>query len=384
MPAVEESASPGAAGEAAERLGGAVTLKIIAPTLVHKTEAGGVALNLAGRAAVERAAEAMLATVKTRRPDVETRGFTVAPMIDRAGGIELVVGVSAHGDFGPVVLFGEGGTAVEVIADTALELPPLNVRLAHALIDRTRVARRMRGYRDVAAVDVDAVANVLMRVSQLAVDFAEIVEIDVNPLLARRDGAIALDARIRVAPEGSRVPQLAIRPYPQELEEAVTLADGRKLTLRPIVPEDEPALRAGFARLSPEEIRARFFIPMKDLPHLTAARFTQIDYDREMAFVLCEPGARGTTDIHAVARLAADPDNRAAEFAIVVEKALAGRGLGHLLMRRLIDYARARGIAELWGDVLADNAPMRGLCRSLGFTERIDRDGVVRVTLALG
>jgi acetyltransferase len=324
----------------------------------------------------------MLERVRSSRPEIEIRGFSVERMIERERGIELILGTSAHGDFGPVVLFGEGGTAVEVIADTALELPPLNLKLARALIERTRVARRLHGYRDVARVDIDPIALALVHLAQLIIDFPEIVEIDVNPLLAASDGVTALDARLRIAGAGAREPQLAIRPYPRELEQRIALADGRELELRPILPEDSPALRAGFARLSAEEIRGRFFVPMKDLPHVTAARFTQIDYEREMAFVLCDPGPPGSTDLHAVVRLVADPDNRTAEFAIVVEKSLAGRGLGDLLMRRLIEYARSRGIGELWGNVLADNAAMRGLCRSLGFVESASEAGVVRVRLA--
>lgn len=379
--AVEEADSPAAAGAAAERLGGRVALKISAPSLVHKSEAGGVVLGLEGHTAVQNAAETMLERVRSSRPDVEIRGFSVERMIEREGGTELIIGASAHGDFGPVVLFGEGGTAVELIADTALELPPLNLRLARALIERTRVARRLHGYRDIARVDVDAIALALVHLSQLIIDFPEIVEVDVNPLLATADGVTALDARLRIAGEGARARQLAIRPYPRELEHRIALEDGRQLDLRPILPEDAPALRAGFARLSLEEIRGRFFVPMKELPHVTAARFTQIDYDREMAFVLCDPGPPGSTDLHAVVRLVADPDNRAAEFAIVVEKALAGRGLGHLLMRRLIEYARSRGIGELWGNVLADNTMMRSLCRSLGFAESESDGGIVRVRL---
>jgi acetyltransferase len=325
--------------------------------------------------------------VRAARPDVELRGFTVEPMVDTADGLELIVGASAGGDFGPVIMFGEGGTAVEVTADTAVELPPLNLRLAHELIARTRVARKMRGYRHKPPIDNDAVALTLTRVAQLVIDFAQVLEIDVNPLLATPAGVHALDARIRITRGGvPRAAPLAIRPYPQELETDVTLADGRTFRLRPILPEDEPALAAAFARLSASEIRARFFVPMKTLPHLTAARFTQIDYDREMALVLADAGVPGKADIHAVVRLIADPDNRAAEFAIVVEKALTGLGLGTLLMRRLIDYGRSRGLRELFADVLADNAAMRSLARSLGFVESqpgAAQDHVVRVSLAL-
>jgi acetyltransferase len=327
----------------------------------------------------------MLERVRALRPDAAIRGFTVEPMVDTSTALELIIGASSGGDFGTVILFGEGGTAVEVTQDTAVELPPLNLRLARELIARTRVSRKMRGYRNVAPVDVDAIALVLVRISQLLVDFPEVAELDINPLLAAPGSLVALDARVRLAPaDADRRTILAIRPYPKELEQDVVLADGRKFLLRPILPEDEPALQRGFARLSPEEIRARFFVPMKSLPHLTAARFTQIDYEREMALVLSGPGLPGEADLHAVVRLAADPDNETAEFAIVVERQLTGLGLGTLLMRRLIDYARARGLSELYGDVLADNHAMLALSRALGFeAARSPHDTVVRVTLAL-
>ncbi len=379
--AAVEARSPEEAAAAARSFDRPVALKIVAPGVLHKSDVGGVALNLAPSVvAVE--AERMLARVRAARADLEIEGFVVEPMIERKHSLELLIGATG-GDFGPVIVFGEGGTAVEITADTAVELPPLNLRLARELIERTRVARKMHGFRDVPAVDIDAVALVLTRVAQLLVDCPEVLELDVNPLVADPKGVIALDARIKVCTDRAAVrDRLAIRPYPKELEQPVEVSDGRTLLLRPIVPEDEPALRGAFARLSPEDIRARFFVPMKDLPRLTAARFTQIDYDREMALVLADPGIPGKSPIHAVVRLVADPDLKRAEFAIVVDRPLSGRGLGTLLMHRIVDYARSRGIAEVWGDVLVDNAVMRGLSRSLGFTETPgDGDGVVRVTL---
>ena len=324
----------------------------------------------------------MLERVHAAAPQAAIEGFSIEPMQDTAGNLELIAGVSTSGDFGPMLLFGEGGTAVEVLADTALELPPLNLKLAHELMRRTRVFRRMQGFRHVAPVDIDAVALTLTRLSQLIIDQPRIAELEINPLLANATGCVALDARIRIAGEAAAA-RLAICPYPRELEREITLDDGRRWLLRPIRPEDEPALLRGFKRLSEEEIRARFFVPMKTLSHVLAARFTQIDYDREMAFALVEPGGSGTAEIRGVVRLIADPDNHAAEFAIIVEHELAGRGLGTLLLRRLIDYARGRGIGELYGDVLPDNTVMLGLARSLGFSETATPDHVVRVTLPL-
>jgi acetyltransferase len=241
----------------------------------------------------------------------------------------------------------------------------------------------MRGFRNVPAVDVGAVELALLRVSQLVTDWPRIAEIEINPLLATARGCIALDARLRLAAPSAQPTRPAIRPYPAELEEPVALADGRAFLLRPIRPEDEPALVRGFGRLSEEEVRARFFVPMRSLPHVTAARFTQIDYEREMALVLADRGVAGIADLHAVVRLAADPDGRRAEFAIVVERQLTGLGLGTLLLGRLIDYARSRGIGELYGDVLADNSAMLALCHALGFVTTSREDNVVRVTLPL-
>jgi acetyltransferase len=378
------AATAEAAGSEAERLGGAVALKIVSRDIVHKSDVGGVSLDLRGREPVQRAAERMLERVRAAVPAARLQGFSVEPMLAVRGSLELIVGAASRGDFGPMLLFGEGGAAVEIVADTALELPPLNLRLAHRMLERTRVFHKMRGYRHVPPVDIEAVARVLTRVSQLVVDWPRIAELELNPLLAGPSGCVALDARLKLTGQNEPPARLAIRPYPRELEQDVTLADGRTFLLRPIRPEDEPALLRGFNRLSEDEVRARFFVPMKTLPHVTAARFTQIDYDREMAFVLAERGSAGVAELHAVVRLAADPDNRTAEFAIVVEHELTGLGLGALLMRRLIDYARSRGIGELYGDVLHDNVVMRALCRSLGFNEGPVEDHIVRVTLPLG
>jgi acetyltransferase len=376
-------ATPAEAGREAERLGRSVALKIRSPHIVHKSDVGGVALDLRGSAVVERAAELMQDRVRDAAPDARLDGFTIEPMLSAPATLELIVGASNRGDFGPMLLFGEGGSAVEVVADTTLELPPLDSTLARRMIERTRVYRRMRGFRHVPPVAINDVVLVLTRISQLVVDWPRIAELEVNPLVASAEGCVALDARVRLAAADAPPVPLSICPYPRELERPVTVAVGRTLLLRPIRPEDEPALVRGFRRLSEDEIRSRFFAPMKELPHLTAARFTQIDYDREMAFVIAETQAGGVSELRGIARLVADPDNARAEFAIIVERALTGLGLGSLLMSRLIDYARSKGIGEVYGDVLEDNAVMRGLCRALRFREAPAEGHVIRVTLPL-
>jgi acetyltransferase len=244
----------------------------------------------------------------------------------------------------------------------------------------------LKGFRGQPTANLDAIALTLVRVSQLIIDAPEIRELDINPLLADQFGVMALDARLRVERvDESGADRLAIRPYPKELEETVPLGDGRTLLLRPILPEDEPSLQNTFAKLTPEEVRLRFFVPMRTLDHVTAARFTQIDYDREMALILTEPGIAGRTDIYGVVRIIADPDNERAEYAIIVRHDMTGMGLGVLLMRRILDYARRRGIREIFGDVLQENRTMLKLCDVLGFKrERApDEPGIVRVTLAL-
>ena len=380
------ASTPDEAAACATQIGEAVAIKIVTPDITHKSDVGGVALDLASPSAVRDAAQAMQERITQLQPEARLTGFSVQPMVRRPGAYELMIGATEDPQFGPVILFGQGGTAVEIINDKALALPPLNMRLAHELITRTRIYRLLQGYRHMPAVNLDAIAMSLIRVAQLVIDIPAIRQLDINPLLADESGVIALDARINVGTaHESTSTRLAIRPYPKELEEMIPVGDGRKILLRPIVPEDEPALQAAFTKLTPEEVRLRFFIPMKTLSHFAAVRFTQIDYDREMGLILTEPGRPGTTEIFGVANIIADPDNFGAEYAIVVRHDMIGLGLGIVLMRRTIDYARNRGITEIFGDVLSANQPMLKLCKILGFTQsRVPDDpGVVRVTLQL-
>jgi acetyltransferase len=367
----------------ADRIGYPVALKILSPDITHKTDVGGVALDLTSAEAVRSAAQAMRERLHAVQPQAHMRGFTVQAMARRPGAQELIIGAASDPVFGPVILFGQGGIAVETIADRAVALPPLNSVLARDLIGRTRVARLMAGYRDRLPVDSDAVCDALVKLSCLLADLPEVLELEINPLLADHEGILALDARIRIA-ESSRAgsSHFAIRPYPDELEECVSW-DGGDLTLRAIRPEDAPQHAAFFDALAPEDVRFRMFTGMRSLSPTQLARFTQIDYDREMAFIATR-GAGAQAETLGVARAVADPDNASAEFAVVVRSDLKGRGLGTLLMNKLIAYCRQRGIGELVGDALPDNQRMHHLASRLGFqVAPLAQSGTAHMRLAL-
>jgi acetyltransferase len=370
-----EEAEQAAASIGADRY----VIKILSPDITHKSDVGGVVLDLDSPAAVKAETATMLAKIGAKMPQARLTGVTVQAMIRRPRAWELIAGVSVDSLFGPVVLFGQGGTAVEVIGDRALALPPLNRPLARSLIDATRVSRLLHGFRDREPADLDALADVLVRLSDMMADLPEIMELDLNPILADEAGVIAIDARVRVQRATMRgEDRFAIRPYPRALEGRVTLRDGSTLTMRPIRPDDATALRAMVDRLSPRDVRFRFFSSLKRLPQTLAARLTQIDYDREMAFVALAPEDLGPQvrrgDILGVSRLSADPDNERAEFATAIRSDFQGRGLGWALMQQLIAYARARGTGVLDGAVLRDNEQMIKLCRDLGFTLKEDDD----------
>jgi acetyltransferase len=370
---------------AATRLGFPAVLKILSPDITHKSDVGGVALDLEDAHAVRKAAEEMQNRVRGWRPDARLDGFTVQAMERRHLGFELIIGVATDPIFGPVILFGHGGTAAEIVRDRAVALPPLNLALAKELITRTRIYRLLAGYRDRAAVDLDALALVLVRISQLMVDFSELAELDINPLVIDSKGMVALDARIVLARSRTQgCERLAIKPYPQNLEEPFVMASGHEVLLRPIRPEDEPEHVAFFTRLKPEDIRFRFFGLVRDLPHSEIARYTQIDYDREMAFIATTPGTEGKPETLGVVRIVADPDNQNGEFAIIVRSDLKGQGLGHALMEKMIRYCRDRGIGRITGQILQENTAMRQLAANLGFEIRTVRsERLIEATLDL-
>jgi acetyltransferase len=370
------------AAETATAYGTPVVLKIDSPEITHKSNVGGVALNLDGAAAVREAAEAMLARVAELAPQAHIRGFIVQEMIRRPGAYELILGIASDATFGPFLLFGQGGTAVEVIDDTAIGLPPLNLKLAREMMERTRIFKQLNGYRDQPPAALDAIALTLVQLSQLACDFDEIAELDINPLLADASGVVALDARIRLAsPSPGAAPhaRLVIRPYPAGLETDEDIKALGSFRLRPVRPEDAPAFIALAARLDAEDMRLRFLAPVKELPPALLARLTQIDYDREMAFVLFDAGGA----VAGVSRLAADPDGRRAEFAVLTRSDLKGHGIGRLLLDRLVAYAKSRGLTELFGDVLTENRAMLALCRDMGCSLSPPSQGLLRATLDL-
>ncbi|MCB2145387.1 MAG: bifunctional acetate--CoA ligase family protein/GNAT family N-acetyltransferase [Deltaproteobacteria bacterium] len=367
--------TPEAAAQAASEMAGPVVLKILSTAILHKSDAGGVALNLETAGAVRERAAWMREHFQEEPVDAGSLKFSVQPMIQRPHAQELIVGMNFDPQFGPVLLFGHGGTATEVIMDRSLALPPLNMNLAREMIAGTRICRLLAGYRGVPGANLADIAATLVKVSQLVCDFSEIAELDINPLLCDPQGVLALDARLRVQPaDGPAGRRLAICPYPTELEQTIGLPDGQTLLLRPIRPEDEPAFQRFFTSLSPEDVRLRFLHPMKLLPRTMAARLTQIDYDREMALVLTSSDGRQGADLHGVVRISADPDNEKAEFAIMLRSGKTGLGLGPMLMRRIIDYARGRGISQLFGEVLNENRSMLALCKALGFKRRNDPD----------
>ncbi|MEP2827881.1 bifunctional acetate--CoA ligase family protein/GNAT family N-acetyltransferase [Parvibaculum sp.] len=355
------------AAKVADEIGYPVALKILSPDITHKSDVGGVALGLESAEAVEEAASRMVARITHLRPAADLEGFTVQQMVSKSDAFELILGIVDDVTFGPVILFGQGGTAVEVVRDKAMALPPLNRTLAQDLISRTRVARLLEGYRGRPPADLAGIETALMALGDIAADNPEVAELDINPLWADEKGVIALDARVRILPAKSKgTARFAIRPYPTSLEGKVEDREGHVYPLRPIKPEDAALIDELLEHTDPEDVRLRFLSPLRKLPRQLAARLTQIDYDREMAFVVFADESR--VEVVGVGRLSEDPDRERAEFAILVRSDLHGHGLGYSLMQELIAYGRRRGIGEIFGHVLRENRGMLNVCDDLGFT----------------
>jgi acetyltransferase len=388
IPAVptEVARDPEQVGALAERWiaeYGACVIKVLSDDISHKSDVGGVRLGLERADEARRAAEAMQQRIARLMPAAKIKGFTVQPMIRRPDAHELILGMSVDPTFGPLMMFGAGGTAVEVLRDTAHALPPLDLNLAHDMMRQTRVWQLLQGYRNCPAVDVNRIAEILVRLSYLVARHPEIREIDINPLIADDKEVITLDARVRIADAQAspRVP-MAIRPYPSEWETEAQIEPIGAISIRPIRPEDERLYGDFFAHVTLDDQRLRFFSAAPRLSHRFLATLTQIDYAREMAFVAI---ARQSGALIGVVRVVADPDYTRGEYAILLRSDLKGHGLGWRLMQHLIAYARSERLEELYGSVLAGNTTMLQMCRELGFSIEPEPGdaGVRRVVLPL-
>jgi acetyltransferase len=376
---LRKATDPAAAADAARAFiaqGQPVAVKILSRDIQHKSDVDGVRLNLTSEADVRAAAEAVIANARRLRPGARIDGVFVQPMITRPRARELITGLARDPIFGSVIVFGHGGIAVEIVKDKAIALPPLDEPRALDLIGRTRISRLIDAYRNVPAARRDLVARVLVRLSQLAADIPEILEIDINPLLADDAGVIALDARISIDPAPLAVGRphhahFAIRPYPKEWERTLTLRDGQRFSVRPVRPEDESLYEDFFRHVSPDDMRLRFFGLVKDVGHAFIARLTQIDYGRSIALLALDEGSGA---LIGVVRLHADPDHRNGEYAILLRSDCKGIGLGWALMELIIEYARKEGLGRITGQVLRDNVIMLSMCRELGFEVTEDRD----------
>jgi acetyltransferase len=364
-----------------------VALKIDSPDIAHKSDVGGVRLNVANAQAAQAAWQEIMGEARRLRPEARLNGVAVEPMVRRAHGRELMLGVIRDPVFGPAIVFGTGGTAVEIHRDRAVALPPLNRYLIGDMIRGTRVARLLGEFRRMPPVDMGALEEALLRVSEMVCELPELAELDVNPLIADEAGAIAVDARAVLRPVAARRDRyghMAIHPYPSHLVTTWQPREGPRVTLRPIRPEDAEMEQEFVKRLSSESRYFRFMDTLRELTPLMLVRFTQIDYDREMAFVATVPGEGREAEV-AVARYVANPDGESCEFALVVADGWQGRGLGRRLMEQLIAVARARGLRRMIGHVLAENRGMIALAQKLGFVVGDSGEGpsVRRAMLAL-
>ena len=372
---------------AAESLGFPVALKINSPDITHKSDSGGVKLNITRAADVPAAFNELMEAVKAYDPSARLDGVTVEPMAHIKQARELIVGVSRDPVFGPAISFGSGGTAVEVLKDSRTALPPLNEFMARKMIDCTKVSKMLGDFRGMPAADRDAIVRVLMRVSDLVSELPEIQELDLNPLFATPKGVLAVDARIsvaRVSTSAQPYQHMAIHPYPAHLQKEVMLPSGIKMQLRPIRPEDAHIEEDFVAHLSEKTKYLRFMQSVQKLSHEMLVRFTQIDYDREMAFVALTE-VKGETVELGVTRYTTNPDGQSCEFALVVRDDYQHQGIGSRLLDMLIQHAQSRGLKQMMGEVLAENHGMLDLAKHHGFKAKamLDDPGIIEVTLDL-
>jgi acetyltransferase len=354
----------------AEELGLPVVMKIDSPQIVHKTDSGGVRLNLNGLAAVRDAWLEIMDEVKKNRPDAHINGIAIEPMIQKPNGRELVVGMMRDKIFGPTIVFGSGGTSIEAYnSERAVALPPLNPVLVADMLASTRTTARLGEFRNMPPVDMAAIESVLLRVSAMVCELPWISAMDINPLIVDENGAVAVDARITIENmpiTAGRYDHMAIHPYPSHLKTGFQAKDGSQVTIRPIKPEDVRMEQEFVKALSPESRYMRFMNTIREVSPAQLIRLTQIDYDREMAFVatIDEDGMEKELG---VVRYATNPDGESCEFAIVVADDWQGKGLARRLMGTLIDTARSGGLRYMHGDFLAENSRMLAFVASLGF-----------------
>jgi acetyltransferase len=374
IPTVETriAGSEAEAVSSANAIGYPVVLKVHSETITHKTDVGGVKLNLQTEKAVRDAYREIESAVVTHADQAQFQGVTVQPMI-RTEGYELILGSTVDAQFGPVILFGAGGQLVEVFKDRALALPPLNTTLSRHLIEQTQIAKALRGVRGRAPVDMAALEGILVRFSRLIVEQPWIKEMDINPLLASPVKILALDARIVLhdakTPE-AELPRPAIRPYPSQYVFPWKMKDGTEILIRPIRPEDEPAMIAFHETLSERSVYLRYFHMEKLSERVAHDRLIQkcfIDYDREMALVAVRAGAGGAEEILGIGRLSKNPGTREAEVAVLVTDKHQRQGLGMEIVRRLIVAARDEKLESIEANTLPENIAMRALSAGLGF-----------------
>jgi acetyltransferase len=360
----------------ANQLGYPVALKIDSPDVSHKSDVNGVVLNVNNASAVRDTWQTMMANIKRHLPQARINGITIQNMSGKPNGRELYIGLSTEEPFGPAISFGAGGRMIELIADRAIELPPLNRFLAQHLIERVRSAETLREWRGAPAADREALERILMRVSEMVCEFPQLREMDINPVIVDEHGALVVDARIVVehAPsEAGQYGHLAILPYPAEQEREWPLRGGGCYIVRPLHPTDADMLQAFVQRLSHESRYFRFASAVNELSARMLARFTLIDYDREMALVAvqqeppADEGGQGEDRVIAISRYVSNPDSTSCEFSLVVADEFNGRGLGTRMMLSIMDLARSKGLKRIEGMVLNNNAPMLKLMRSLDF-----------------
>jgi acetyltransferase len=370
----------------ASQLGYPVVLKILSPQIIHKTDAGGVALDIKSETEVRDTFNRLIEKAKEYNPDAEILGVTVQPMIKKQG-YEVIIGAKTDPLFGPVILFGMGGVGVELFKDFAIGIPPLNQTLVRRMMEETKVYQLLKGYRNVPPANIKLLEEIIVRFSQMLVDFPQLKEVDINPLFINEKEAFAIDARIvidkeRVFAKLEPHQHLVITPYPKKYETLWKLRDGRTVLLRPIRPEDEPLWLEMFQNFSEESIRYRFFQIIKDTPHETRVRYCNIDYDREIAIVpeLTEEGRR---KILGVVRVSIEPDGKAGEMAFIVADPWQGLGLGTKLVDYAIEICKERGIETLYAIILPDNYRAISLLKKMGFKIKYLEDGTVKGTLNL-